>query len=494
MKSQAINIILPNQLFKDSPLLDNNFTNYIIEESLFFRQFNFHKQKIAFHRASMKYYESLLASRGKKVKYIESHQELADLGYFINKHINNGVKEINFYDPVDNWISKKIYSFSKSVKLKSFENPLFINQSADLLHFFKPEKKFFAHAVFYKQQRKRLNILMNSDSTPVGGKFSFDEDNRKRYPKEMTPPSIDLPLQTDFWIESLSYVKKYFSSNFGLLNSEPLFPVTHEQSNEWFNQFLSKRFSDFGDYEDAIVKEHVYLNHSILTPLLNSGLLSPHYVLNAVEKYARDNKIKINSHEGFVRQIIGWREFIRGMYVVKGTPSRNKNFWGFNRKIPKSFYEGTTGITPIDDSIKKTQKHAYCHHIERLMVLGNFMLLCEFDPDEVYRWFMEVFIDSYDWVMVPNVYGMSQFADGGFFATKPYISSSNYIRKMSNYKSGEWSIIWDALFWNFIKNNSIFFKSNPRLSMMFHTFNRMKDETKSNHVKIANDFLNTLNK
>ena len=147
------------------------------------------------------------------------------------------------------------------------------------------------------------------------------------------------------------------------------------------------------------------------------------------------------------------------------------------------FYDGTTGIPPIDDSIHKTLKYGYCHHIERLMVLGNFMLLCEFEPDQVYQWFMELFIDSYDWVMVPNVYGMSQFADGGTFATKPYISSSNYIKKMSNYKNGDWCKIWDALYWNFINNNASFFKSNPRLSMMVHLLNRMSND-ELHHNKI----------
>ncbi|MFZ1572803.1 MAG: FAD-binding domain-containing protein [Candidatus Kapaibacterium sp.] len=146
------------------------------------------------------------------------------------------------------------------------------------------------------------------------------------------------------------------------------------------------------------------------------------------------NDVGLNSIEGFIRQIIGWREFIRGVYVFKGTQERSRNFWNFKNKIPTSFYTGTTGIEPIDNTIKKLIATGYCHHIERLMILGNFMLLCEFDPNEVYKWFMELFIDSYDWVMVPNVYGMSQFADGGLMATKPYISGSSYVLKMSNFK------------------------------------------------------------
>ena len=196
--------------------------------------------------------------------------------------------------------------------------------------------------------------------------------------------------------------------------------------------------------------------------MLNVGLITPQEIVSESLQFARKNNIPINSTEGFIRQIIGWREFIRGIYECKGSEQRTKNFWGFKRKIPKSFYDGSTGIEPIDITIKKVLKTGYCHHIERLMVLGNFMILCEFDPDEVYRWFMELFIDAYDWVMVPNVYGMSQFADGGLMATKPYISGSNYLMKMSDYKKGEWQTIWDALFWRFMHVHRDFFSKKSK--------------------------------
>ena len=197
----------------------------------------------------------------------------------------------------------------------------------------------------------------------------------------------------------------------------------------------------------------------------------------------------INSCEGFIRQIIGWREFIRGIYFCKGVEERTKNFWGFKRKISKSFYDGNTGIEPVDDTIKKINTTAYAHHIERLMIMGNFMLLCEFDPDEVYKWFMELFIDAYDWVMVPNVYGMSQFADGGLMSTKPYISGSNYILKMSNYKKGKWCTIWDSLFWNFIDKKREFFEKNPRMRILVRSFDKMDILKKTNYLKCAEDYL-----
>ncbi len=208
--------------------------------------------------------------------------------------------------------------------------------------------------------------------------------------------------------------------------------------------------------------------------------------------YASNHAIPLNSLEGFIRQVIGWREFIRAVYELKGTEERTKNYWRFTRKIPASFWNGTTGIEPIDLTIRKVLETGYAHHIERLMVLGNFMLLCEFDPDEVYRWFMELFIDSYDWVMVPNVYGMSQFADGGLMSTKPYISGSNYLVKMSDFPKGAWQTTWDGLFWRFMHVHREFFLQNPRLGMLVNSFDKMDPLKRQAHLDAAEAYLESL--
>jgi deoxyribodipyrimidine photolyase-related protein len=226
--------------------------------------------------------------------------------------------------------------------------------------------------------------------------------------------------------------------------------------------------------------------------MMNVGLVSPKFIIEEALSYASNHEVPLNSLEGFIRQILGWREFIRAVYELKGNEERTKNHWGFKRKIPASFWNGSTGIEPIDSAIKKVLETGYAHHIERLMVLGNFMLLCEFDPDEVYRWFMELFIDAYDWVMVPNVYGMSQFADGGLMATKPYISGSNYLMKMSDYKKGEWQPVWDGLFWRFMHVHRDFFLKNPRLGMLVRTFDKMPEEKQQLHLNNANQFLDSL--
>ena len=492
---KKIGLLFPHQLFEHHPMPERVDAVYLIEEALFFRQYAFHRQKIAFHRASMKAWEHAFTSQGTACHYVSSTEPVSDVRALIetlaaeDQHL-----ELHFIDPVDEWLSRRIMKQAERFKLGvvTYESPLFLNTRADLASFFRKEKKSFFQTTFYKQQRKKGNILLDKDGTPTGGKWTFDSANRKKYPKGKTPPGIERPAPNPFWDEAVAYTQKHYGANPGTLPSSPFYPVTHDDAQRWFKQFLHERFHDFGAYEDAIVKDEHLLHHSLLSPLLNVGLLSPDDVLTQSLAFADSRDIPINSTEGFVRQIIGWREFMRGMYECKGVAMRTRNFWGFDRKIPAGFYDGSTGIEPVDTVIGKVLETGYCHHIERLMILGNFMLLCEFDPDEVYKWFMELFIDAYDWVMVPNVYGMSQFADGGLFATKPYISSSNYVRKMSDYPSGEWQGTWDGLFWRFVDRRKDFFKNNPRLSMLIHSYERMTPAKRDEHMSNADTFLEGL--
>ncbi|GAB5538857.1 MAG: cryptochrome/photolyase family protein [Salibacteraceae bacterium] len=443
----------------------------------------------------MKAHERLLESRGIKVKYIDAQSNLADIRALLDRLSTEGSDvTVHIIDPTDSWLLSRIQSKCEehSISLSTYDNPIFLNTTKELSSFFRKDKKSFYQTSFYKQERESRKILMDSDGAPTGGKWTFDQDNRKSYPKDKKPPLITGLGDNVHWSEAVDYVQQHFSDNYGLISSDRWYPIDKDEATAWFEDFLETRFHDFGTYEDAIVHNASILNHSLLSPLLNCGLISPQHVIARSIRFASEHDVPINSLEGFIRQIIGWREFIRGMYECKGTYSRSKNFWGFNRKIPQSFYNGTTGIEPLDHTIKKVIETGYCHHIERLMILGNFMLLCEFDPNEVYRWFMELFIDSYDWVMVPNVYGMSQFADGGLFATKPYISGSNYIKKMSNYKSGEWQNVWDGLFWRFMAEHRHFFSKNPRTSMLLSTYDRMSDTKKSSHIQNAEHFLKRL--
>ena len=487
-----ISIIFPNQIFENSKLLDESSKIFLIEEYLFFNQFNFHKQKILFHRMTMKSYEKFLKKKKLDVVYIDSTENISDIREFI-RNLDKKIQSIKIYDPVDNWLSRRINDSceEKNIKIENYNNPLFINNNEDLETFFRSDKKKFFQTSFYKKQRVKLDIMMIGDK-PEGGKWTYDDQNREKYPKNKIPPEIDYPKKDDNYNEALNYLNNNYKNNYGLIDDENIYPYNFQLAKKWLDDFFITRFYEFGPYEDAVVKEKSILNHSVLSPLLNTGLINPKELIKRTINYHYENKIPINSTEGFIRQIIGWREFIRGVYVCKGTEERNKNFWNFSRKIPSSFYSATTGIDPIDDTINKINKSGYANHIERLMIIGNFMLLCEFDPNEVYRWFMELFIDSYDWVMVPNVYGMSQFADGGLMSTKPYISGSSYILKMSNYKRGDWCMIWDSLFWNFIDKQREFFLTNPRMRMLVSSFDRMDIEKKEKLINTANKFISNL--
>jgi deoxyribodipyrimidine photolyase-related protein len=488
-----IGILFPHQLFENNVLVSICDTIYVVEECLFFRQYNFHKQKIAFHRASMKFYESYLQSKKCKVVYIDSFRELADIRTLIPYLKSIGCNALEYIDPCDTWLEQRINQSCAAHQIILIKNdsPLFLNSSQAIATYFSGRKRYF-QTDFYKYQRQIRNVLLVDHQKPAGGKWTFDEENRLKYPKGKTPPRIDFLKPNEYYSEAVAYTQTHFSANYGSIDSEMIYPTTFAESKTWLVNFFNTRFSEFGAYEDAIVSNQHILHHSVLSPMLNVGLITPQFILDEAIGYAEKHPVPLNSLEGFIRQLIGWREFIRAIYVLEGNTERSKNYWGFTRKIPPSFWNGTTGIDPIDSTIKKVLKTGYCHHIERLMVLGNFMLLCEFDPDEVYRWFMELFIDAYDWVMVPNVYGMSQFADGGLMATKPYISGSNYLMKMSDYKKGDWQTVWDGLFWRFMHTQRAFFLQNPRLGMLVNTFDKMPEQKKTVHLANADHFLKSL--
>ena len=492
---KGVNIIFPHQLFQTHALYENGYDIYMIEEPLFFSQYKFHKMKLAYHRATMKAHACYLESKDLTVRYIETADQKSDLEYLIDSLSNQKIELLCVIDPTDYLLENKIKraSLQQKIKLKFYDNPSFINTPSDLNDFFSPNKKKYFQTSFYKQSRIKQNILVDTADLPIGGKWSFDDENRKRYPKKKIPPTVKSPLNNRFWDEAITYVEIHYAENTGSLTPKPLYPVDGHSTQKWLEDFFEYRFEDFGTYEDAIVKDEMFLNHSVLSPMLNIGLISPNTIINSALIHAQKANIPLNSLEGFIRQIMGWREFIRGMYMSQGSVSRSTNYWGFKRKIPSSFYNGTTGIAPVDQTIRKILKTGYCHHIERLMILGNFMVLCEFDPNEVYRWFMELFIDAYDWVMVPNVYGMSQFADGGLFATKPYISGSSYLMKMSDYPKADWQPIWDALFWRFMDVNRLFFMKNPRLGLLLKTFDKMSDQKKNELHTTADKFLKELN-
>jgi deoxyribodipyrimidine photolyase-related protein len=490
---QEVTIVLPNQLFREHPCIEKNTTVILVEEYLFFDQYKFHKQKIKYHRATMKFYESYLNQQGISIYYIDSKTKHSDIRNLIPYLSQKGVKQIKICEPVDDWLERRLEKQCQlhQMELVMKDSPLFINTRKELQNYFLNKKRFF-QTEFYIDQRKKRNILMDETEKPIGGKWTFDDENRKKYPKGKKPPKVEPIPENNFDLEAIDYINEKYKDNYGRLNYK--YPTTFKEADKWLEDFFKYRFQEFGAYEDAIVDNENILHHSVLTPMMNTGLLLPFTIIQKAIGYAEKNNISVNSLEGFVRQILGWREFIRAVYVLKGRQERTTNFWNFTNEIPKSFYSAKTGIYPIDSTITKTLNTAYNHHIERLMILGNFMLLIEIHPDSVYQWFMEMYIDAYDWVMVPNVYGMSQFADGGLMATKPYISGSNYILKMSNMPKGNWQDTWDALFWHFMNKQRAFFLKNPRLSMLIKSFDKQTEEKKATVRKNALAYLNLVTK
>ncbi len=489
----SVTLIFPHQLFQEHPCLVKDRPVYLVEEWLFFRQYSFHKKKLLLHRASMRFYNQWLETQAYEVTYIETTDERNDIRQLIDFLAKQGISHIYLADPADNWLYKRIREScaQHSLKLLIEPSPGFINTPDEVSDYFNKRKTYF-QTDFYIQQRKQRKILLAQDGKPLGGKWTFDAENRSKFPKTEKIPIISFPKKNIFIDEARIYVNTHFQDNYGTVDGIYFFVSTYREAEQWLEDFIDNRFRKFGDYEDAIVAEESLLHHSALSPILNIGLLTPQQVVDKILGKAAEKNIPINSLEGFIRQVIGWREFIRIVYEREGGKQRTTNYWQFKRKIPESFWKGRTGIPPIDITIRKVLSTGYCHHIERLMVLGNFMLLCEFDPDEVYRWFMELFIDAYDWVMVPNVYGMTQFADGGLMTTKPYISGSHYLMKMSDYKKGDWQLIWDGLFWRFMHTHRDFFLQNPRLGMLIGTFDKMSKEKQERHLSNATDFLNGL--
>ena len=499
----AITLVFPHQLFADHPALSHDRPTWLVEESLFFTQYPFHLQKIVLHRASMKAFAQALEQTGYRVHYTEATEKTAEITALLRSMASKKIKTIHYVDTVDHWLEQRLKKTAASLKIEliAYATPGFLNQMQDIKGYFDNRKTYF-QTDFYIQQRKSRKWLLKNDKEPQGDKWTFDTENRKSYPKEKKAPPPYPISHSAFVKEAIQYAKKHFATHPG---STDLFcyPTTQKEALEQLDLFLKNRFSEFGAYEDAMQEKEVWLHHSVLSPALNIGLLTPQEILDKATRYAEKHKIPIASLEGFGRQILGWREFIRIVYEREGVRQRTRNYWNFSRKIPSSFWKGTTGIRPIDLLIERLQRHAYTHHIERLMVLGNFMLLCEFDPDQVYEWFMVFFIDSYDWVMVPNVYGMTQFADGGIMTTKPYISGSNYLLKMGDWDKKStltlpskeivsWTAVWDGLFWRFMHTHRGFFSKNPRLGMLLKTWDKMDPDKRSTHLRLADQFLQML--
>ncbi len=404
----------------------------------------------------------------------------------------NNINKIMVSKPSDFKIYKDLLFFSQSnnIELEILEDKKFISNVEDFTDW-ASDKKTRIQEYYYRWLRKKYNIFMNQEGKPIGDKWNFDKDNRKgiKQLKSDIPERKKLiPDQITF--DAMVDVEECFPNSIGTLENFN-WATTHEEAENLLDDFIERFLINYGAFQDAINKENTFMFHSLLSPYLNCGLLDPEICIQKAEKkyYESNGEIPINSVEGFIRQILGWREFIKGVYWENMPKYKNLNYWSHSLKLNDNWYEGDTGIPPLDDAIKESKKFAYSHHINRLMIIANLMNLTGIHPNEMYRWFMEMYIDAYDWVMVPNVYGMGSYADGGIFSTKPYICGSSYMLRMSNYSKGDWCDTVDGLYWRFVEKNIKFFESNPRLAVMTRSLTNMNKERKKTIFKSAEEFI-----
>jgi deoxyribodipyrimidine photolyase-related protein len=462
-------LLFPNNIFEKSYLPDNIDTIYLIEDPIFFgfreKRLNFNKLKLILHVASMKFYQDYLIKNGYKVIYIS---------YSKNNYNKIKEKELTCFEIVDHLLLKRVKQHFQIINF--IQNPNFLLSQAQLEKY---NRKKPTHSSFYIYVKNELSILK--------GEKTFDMENRKKIPVGTKVPPLPSVIENKFVNEAIQYVNKKFPKNNGNTDNF-IYPITFEDSKKWFHNFIQKRYPNFGEYQDAIVMNETFLFHSVISPMFNIGLLNPDYIVAELTKH----RGKMNNYEGFLRQVIGWREYQRYCYLYHYEEMKNSNIFQNKNKLNKKWYDGTLGILPIDDTIKTAFKYGYLHHILRLMVMTNFMNLCEIHPDDVYKWFMEFSVDSYDWVMVQNVYSMGMWSDGGLTMRKPYISTDNYILNMSNYsKKNEWGEIWKSLYYNFLEKHEQILLKTP-YGRNLANWNKKSKKEKNEILIIGKNFLKSI--
>ena len=362
------------------------------------------------------------------------------------------------------------------------------------------DRKQLRMEFFYRDMRRKSGLMMNGD-TPEGGQWNFDAENRKPAKRDLAMPKPLHFAPNAVTQDVIQMVESRFAGNMGEATTFG-FAVTREDALRQQKHFLDHALPSFGDYQDAMLTGEPFLWHSILSPYINSGLLDPLDLCRAVEVQYRAGKVPINAAEGFIRQVIGWREYVRGIYWHAGPEYVESNALAATRPLPEFYWTGKTDMHCLSQSIGQTIEHSYAHHIQRLMITGNFALLAGLNPKEVHKWYLAVYADAYEWVELPNSLGMSQFADGGMLASKPYAASGAYINRMSDYcthchydvkqRTGPKACPFNALYWEFIARNEGKLRKNPRMAMPYKNWERMADADKVALRDHAQQFLEKL--
>jgi deoxyribodipyrimidine photolyase-related protein len=516
-------ILFPTQLFEQKYMdkitedCKKNVSLHIClwENSYFFTKYPYHKKKLIFHRASMKYYYDSLPKKYKKI-YSEYLNDQT-----INEYIKkNKIDQIRFFNPIEKELINLIMEnkiFTNTMKY-IYPSPYFLNSTnfsinEDL------NLKNLKHVEFYKSQRIKYKIMIrdeNNTIVPEGSKWSFDTENRKPFEKNQIEPELlefKSEIRTRYLNEAKKYISKNFSKHYGEDNLENfIYPINRKESIKWLENFITNKLENFGKYEDAMSSKILFGFHSVLSPMLNIGLITPLDIITSIKEYkSKNNKNLLASKEGFIRQVIGWREYCYFTYDLFGdkleTTSLYSKISDKTHIIPQKVWASNTQIPPIDDILKKVNIYGYSHHIERLMGIGNFLILIRCDIKSIYDWFQTMYIDAYDVFMTPNIYGMLGFGkldEIHHMMTRPYFASSNYIMKMSNYKSTnlvsinnityKWDEILDALFWSHVDKYSNEFKKNYSTSSMVAKWNNF-DTVKKKHIKkLTEIYINWIHK
>ncbi len=464
-----------------------------------------HKQKITLIFSAMRHFAAELRDAGWQVDYTRltdadnAGSFTGEVARAVERHSPRAIHiveagEWRVQQAIDEWPDK----FDCEVEI--LPDDRFIASIAEFREWAEG-RDTFRMEYFYREMRRKTGLLIEDGDKPVGGQWNLDKENRKPPKDEMDAPQRPLFEPDDITREVIELVQDQFGDHFGSLDRFQ-WPVTRKEAEETADAFFSERLTKFGDYQDAMVHGEDDLWHSMLSTSINLGLLDPLELCRRAEAAYNDGKAPLNSVEGFIRQIIGWREYVRGFYWYFMPGLESDNALNAKRGLPEFYWTGETDMRCLADSIRSTHDNAHAHHIQRLMVLGNFALLAGCKPRDVQDWYLAVYADAYEWVELPNVAAMVLYADGGKLASKPYAASGNYINKMSDYckeckysvskKTGEGACPFNPLYWHFMDRHRDRLEQNHRIGRIYSTWDRMGEEKQTEYLDSAEAFLETL--
>lgn len=484
------------------PATDRLVMAEVTEEATYVRH---HPQKIALIFSAMRHFAEELRAGGWQIDYhtYDPDSEFTSvfqvLSHACERHKADGVVltqcgEYRLQHDMDmNWSDKL------ELPVEIYGDDRFIATTSEFAAWADGRKQLRME-YFYREMRRKTGYLMDGDE-PVGGQWNYDADNRKRWDGETPFPNPPQFSRDDIDNEVIDLVKTHFSNHIGNID-DFRWGTTRTQAQAALGFFIQHCLTHFGDFQDAMVRNERSLFHSLLSPYINCGLLTPEQVCDAAQRAYDDGRAPLNAVEGFIRQIIGWREYVRGIYWLHMPQYAKENRLKNDRALPHYYWDGKTDMACMSDCFKNTFDNAYAHHIQRLMVTGNFALIAGITPEEICDWYLAVYADAYDWVELPNTLGMVMHADGGYLGSKPYAASGNYIHKMSDYckgcrynvktRSEDDSCPFNSLYWHFIQRHEDAFKNNPRMAMIYRSFAKMKEEERQRTLKRAEYLLENL--